>query len=75
MSFGRRSSRASTTARTESGTRTLDTLFQVELELGGDIPARYYGQRVYVRFDHGHEPLALQWKRSLRQLFMEDFGV
>ncbi len=59
----------------ESGMRTLESLFQVELELADDFPARYYGQRVYVRFDHGAEPLAQQWTRSLKQLFMQEFGV
>jgi hypothetical protein len=30
---------------------------------------------VYVRFDHGHKPLALQWYRSLRQLFLSRLDV
>jgi putative peptide zinc metalloprotease protein len=59
----------------ESGTRALATLFQFELELQDDLPAQLYGQRVYVRFDHGAEPLGIQWQRSLRQLFMREFGV
>jgi putative peptide zinc metalloprotease protein len=59
----------------KSGVRTLDTVFQVELELADDFPANYYGQRVYVRFEHGTEPLAMQWTRSLKQLFMRNFGV
>lgn len=58
-----------------SGTRALTTLFQFELELQEDLPAQLYGQRVYVRFDHGTEPLGMQWQRSLRQLFMREFGV
>ena len=58
-----------------SGTRALATLFQFELELQEDLPAQLYGQRVYVRFDHGAEPLGMQWQRSLRQLFMREFGV
>jgi putative peptide zinc metalloprotease protein len=59
----------------ESGTRALATLFQFELELQENLPAQLYGQRVYVRFDHGAEPLGIQWQRSLRQLFMREFGV
>ena len=59
----------------ESGTRALTSLFQFELELQQDLPAQLYGQRVYVRFDHGGEPLGIQWQRALRQLFMRDFGV
>ena len=58
-----------------SGLRAMDTIFQVELELAEDFPTDYYGQRVYVRFEHGTEPLALQWTRSLKQLFMRNFGV
>jgi putative peptide zinc metalloprotease protein len=30
---------------------------------------------VYVRFDHGWEPLAVQWARELRQLFLARFNV
>jgi putative peptide zinc metalloprotease protein len=59
----------------KSGVRTIDSMFQVELELTDDFPSHYYGQRVYVRFEHGSEPLAWQWKRSIKQLFMRDFGV
>jgi putative peptide zinc metalloprotease protein len=59
----------------KSGLRTIDSMFQVELELTDDFPSNYYGQRVYVRFEHGSEPLAWQWKRSIKQLFMRDFGV
>ena len=59
----------------ESGVRALATLFQFELELQDHLPAQLYGQRIYVRFDHGTEPLGIQWQRSLRQLFMRKFGV
>ena len=59
----------------EAGLRTLNTMFQVELELTDDFPEQFYGQRVYVRFEHGSEPLAYQAARSLKQLFMRDFGV
>jgi len=40
-------------------------------------PQRVYnvGGRVYVRFDHGREPLAYRWYRSLRQLFLRKFNV
>jgi putative peptide zinc metalloprotease protein len=33
------------------------------------------GSRVYVRLDHGYRPLGLQAWRSLRQLFLRQFGV
>jgi len=40
-------------------------------------PQREYnvGGRVYVRFDHGREPLAYRWYRSIRQLFLKKFNV
>jgi putative peptide zinc metalloprotease protein len=40
-------------------------------------PERLYnvGGRVYVRFDHGREPLAYRWYRSIRQLFLKKFNV
>jgi putative peptide zinc metalloprotease protein len=30
---------------------------------------------MYVRFDHGYEPLGFQLYRSLRQLFLRQFSV
>lgn len=59
----------------ESGTRALSSLFQFELQLDRAAAANHFGQRVQVRFDHGSEPLARQWQRSLQQLFLSSFGV
>jgi len=59
----------------DEGLKTLDTVFQFDLVLQQSPPADYFGQRVHVRFDHGSEPLASQWQRSLHQLFMRRFGV
>ena len=59
----------------ESGMQALTTVFQFELELDQAAPNDHFGQRVHVRFDHGREPLARQWQRSLQQLFMREFGV
>jgi putative peptide zinc metalloprotease protein len=56
------------------GPTALQGWFEVELVL----PAtRTYavGERVYVRFEHGWEPLAWRWYRSVRQLFMKRFTV
>jgi len=38
-------------------------------------PSILIGARTYVRFDHGGQPLAKQWYRSLRQLFLRQFNV
>jgi len=56
-----------------SGTRALEGVFEVELVL--PVPVERLGMRVYVRFDHGSEPLALQWYRRLRQLFLRKFNA
>jgi putative peptide zinc metalloprotease protein len=57
-----------------NGLKTLQRVFIVDLTL----PARAhpaFGERVYVRFDHGSETLAHQWLRRLRQVFLSHFGV
>jgi putative peptide zinc metalloprotease protein len=60
--------------RESKGPTALQGWFEIELEL----PAtRTYavGERVYVRFEHGWEPLAWRWYRSVRQIFMKRFTV
>jgi len=57
------------------GTRTFETLFQFDLELDESVDEVFVGGRVYVRFDHGWEPLARRWYRSIRQLFLKRFNV
>ena len=57
------------------GDRAALSLFEVELSVPSDAAVRQYGGRVYVRFDHGTEPLAAQWGRRLRQLFLARFHV
>jgi putative peptide zinc metalloprotease protein len=59
----------------EDGLKSIDNVFQFELKLADATQVDHFGQRVHVRFDHGAEPLAAQWGRSLRQLFMREFGV
>lgn len=61
--------------RNAQGVLAATRLFQVDLELpsrGGLVNA---GGRVYVRFDHGREPLGVQWWRQLRQLFLARVNV
>jgi len=48
--------------------------FEFELDLP-DTRSRTLGERVYVRFEHGWEPLAWRWLRAGRQLFMRRFTV
>ena len=56
-----------------SGTRAMEGIFEVELLL--PVPVERLGARVHVRFDHGSEPLAQQWYRRVRQLFLSKFNV
>jgi len=52
------------------------SLFVFDLELdGAPPPVPRLGGRVYVRFDHGAEPLASRWYRGLRQLLLERLHV
>jgi putative peptide zinc metalloprotease protein len=57
----------------QSGTRTLEQVFH--LELASVEPVDRLGGRAYVRIEHGTEPLGQQWYRRLRQLFLRRFDV
>jgi putative peptide zinc metalloprotease protein len=57
------------------GLKATESVFQVDLRLPPQAGALTVGGRVYLRFDHGTEPLALQWHRRLRQLFLARFHV
>ncbi len=61
--------------RDPNGLETLERVFEFELILPADAPTGFLGNRVYVRFDHGFEPVGLQIYRSLRQLLLRQFGV
>ncbi len=49
--------------------------FTFDLALDAETGVERYGERAFVRFDHGREPLARQWLRRLRQLFLRAFDV
>ena len=53
--------------------RTLQRTFQFDLEFPAVMVRSNYGTRVFVRFDHGFEPLGWQLYRRLRQLFLSRF--
>jgi len=61
--------------RDPEGTKTLERVFSVDLELAKPSETVYVNDRVYVKFDHGFEPLSVQWYRSLRRLFLRWFNV
>ncbi len=57
------------------GLRTTERIFQFDLSLPEDAAIPVAGGRVYVRFDHGAEPLAQRGYRALRRLFLRQLGV
>ena len=56
------------------GIRTKEQYFQFDLSLPEKLETAYIGQRVHVRFTHGYEALALQWYRSISELFLDELG-
>jgi putative peptide zinc metalloprotease protein len=54
--------------------KTLQTYFEFDVALPGAKPAGY-GGRVYVRFEHGSESIAVQVWRWLRQLFLQRLTI
>ena len=64
-----------TDPRDAEGVTTLQRLFQLDVQLTSDARVSNVGGRVYVRFDHGWEPLVQRWYRHLRRLFLARFYV
>ncbi|MCE5334116.1 MAG: peptidase M50 [Desulfobacteraceae bacterium] len=61
--------------RDDEGVKTFENIFQFELEFAEPVHPVNIGGRVYVRFDHGGEPLAFRWYRELRRLLLRRFNV
>ena len=61
--------------RDSQGVTALGRIFQLELALPPEVRSSYLGARVFVRFDHGFEPVGFQVYRALRQLFLRQFDV
>jgi putative peptide zinc metalloprotease protein len=57
-----------------AGTKTRDQYFQFEIALPENAITSHIGQRVFVKFRHGKEPLARQWYRSFEELFLNELG-
>jgi putative peptide zinc metalloprotease protein len=66
------------------GITALQKMFQVDLEVrtgagvlnvAAGCGCQGSGGRVYVRFDHGTEPLVTQWYWKVRRLFLSRFDV
>jgi putative peptide zinc metalloprotease protein len=58
----------------KDGVRTLQPVFLVDLILPPNATRRV-GGRAWVHFDHGAEPLAVQWARRAQQLFLKHFSA
>jgi len=61
--------------RDPKGVTAVQKVFQVDIELPASAARLNVGGRAYVRFDHGWQPLAVQWYLALRQLFLARFNV
>jgi putative peptide zinc metalloprotease protein len=67
-----------TDPRDSQGARTLERTFQFDIAVQLDSPELaplFFGERAHVRFVHPGEPIALQWYRSVRRLFLSQFHV
>jgi putative peptide zinc metalloprotease protein len=53
----------------------IDHYFQFELQPAEPSLPERVGGRAYVRFEHSPEPLAHQWYRQIRQMFIRRFSV
>ncbi len=61
--------------RDEKGMRSLESLFEFELELPREVPHAFLGSRVHVRFEHPPEPIGFRIGRGARRLFLSVFHV
>lgn len=64
---------AATDPRDDSGRRSVETYFELELGLPDDFPYRLAGARVGVRFEHPSQALAPRIWLGLRRLFLRHF--
>ena len=55
--------------------QTLEKIFLVDLNFDPQQQNIPLGTRAYVRINHGSEPLATQWYRRIRQVFLRQFNV
>ena len=61
--------------RDKQGVTTLRQIFQLDLSLPVEVRSEYLGARVFVRFDHGFEPVGFQLYRAFRRLLLRQFNV
>ena len=56
------------------GHKAFQKMFLFDVEIPHKEGTLHVGSRVYVRFDHGSEPLVYRWYRGIRQLFLKRFN-
>ena len=61
--------------RDGKGVTALRQVFQLELSVPIDVRTEYLGARIFVRFDHGYEPVGFQIYRAFRRLMLRQFNV
>ena len=66
--------RIQTNPHYSDGITTKDQYFQFEVALPENIRVSNIGQRVFVKFLHGYEPLAMQWYRAFEELFLNELS-
>ena len=54
---------------------TLMPFFSVDVEVESDLVRDHWGQRAWLRFDHGASPMLPRWWRAARQVFLDRFRV
>ena len=57
------------------GLKSVQKVFQLDLEIPAHSKLVNLGGRCYIRFDHGWTPLAVQFYFQLRQLFLSRFDL
>jgi putative peptide zinc metalloprotease protein len=55
--------------------QALEKYFQIDLELSKGVTLSGLGERAYIQFDHGSEPIATQWLRKARQLVLSQLAI
>ncbi len=57
------------------GLRTLEPVFQLDVRIPSGLASHRIGERAYVRFEHGAEPLGIRAWGALRRLLLRRLGV
>jgi putative peptide zinc metalloprotease protein len=55
--------------------KSLEKLFVLDIELPPGEEMSYIGERIHVHFELEREPLANQWYREVRRVFLKKFNV